>query len=249
MARAAEPPASVRTQREPLERVVSEQQASVEVNPLGEPGDRGRRGHPDARLLHAANETAEAEFRRPLEHPPGGADAAALGEFDVHPGDDAAQPVKIEDRDGTLVGYDRQRRALLEPAQLVEPVGRERLLDKLDPERLELGQQPSRLVGLPAGVRVDPDRARVDRTNRPQRLEVGRRADLDLERREWMGRRSASGPFGHYGGLVDADREVRRGDRRRRREQLDEGDSWRAMSRAHFAAPFRPSASSIACPA
>ena len=83
-----------------------------------------------------------------------------------------------------LVGDDRQRRPLLEPAQVVEAPRRERLLDQLDAEPLELGEQRRGLLGRPAGVRVDPDRARVHGAHRLERLEVGRAADLDLERRE-----------------------------------------------------------------
>ena len=92
------------------------------------------------------------------------------------PAVDADEGVEVLDRDGALVGDDRQRRALLEPAQLVEPPGRERLLDELHAEAHELRQQRDRVLGRPAGVRVDADRAAVDRADGLERLEVGRAA-------------------------------------------------------------------------
>ena len=78
-----------------------------------------------------------------------------------------------------LVGDDRQRRALLEPAQLVEPAGRERLLDELDAEALELGQQrdarPPGVQPVLASTRIGPvedgadglERREVARDRRP----------------------------------------------------------------------------------
>ena len=99
-------------------------------------------------------------------------DPAALGELDVDAGDDADEAVEVLRQDAALVGDDRQRRALLEPAELVEPAGRERLLDQLDAEPLELGQERDRLVGRPARVGVDPDRTAVDGAHRLQRREV-----------------------------------------------------------------------------
>ena len=101
-----------------------------------------------------------------------GPDPAAFGELDVDPGDDADQAVEVLGQDAALVGDERQRRAFLEPAQLVEPAGRERLLDELDPEPLELGQQLDRLVRDPAGIGVDPDRSVEHRADGLERGQV-----------------------------------------------------------------------------
>ena len=92
-----------------------------------------------------------------------------------------------------------------------------RLLDELDPEAHQLGQQARGVLRRPARVGVDPDRAAVHRADRLERLEVGRAAELDLERRE-AGR--AGSPLGDDRRLVDADREVGRRDVRREAEQL-----------------------------
>ena len=115
-----------------------------------------------------------------------------------------------------LVGHDRDRRALLEPGEVAVGPGAEGLLDELDAERDDLGHQALRVVACPAGVGVDADRTGEDATDGPERLEVLRAAELDLEGRE-VGR--PGGSFGDHVGLVDADREVGRRDRARQVEQ------------------------------
>ena len=132
--------------------------------------------------------------------------------FTLTPGDDADQRVEVLERDRALVGDDRDRRPFLEPGEVPVGAGRERLLDQLDAERLDLGEQPLGVVARPAGVGVDADRPAEDRPDGTQRLEVLRAAELDLERREVGG---AGGPLGDDRGLVDPDREVGRRDRRR----------------------------------
>ena len=57
-------------------RGIGEQQAAVEIDPVGERGDRRRAGDPDRRLLHAAEEGPEAELMGALEHLPRRAPAA-----------------------------------------------------------------------------------------------------------------------------------------------------------------------------
>src|SRR5436189_140435 len=98
---------------------------------------------------------------------------------------------------------------LLEPTELIEPAGRERLLDEYDAEALEVREQVDGFFGHPAGVRVDPDRTTEHSPDRLEGREVLGSAALDLERRE-VG--DSRGALGHDRGFVDADREVRRRD-------------------------------------
>ncbi len=172
-----EPPALVGTELEAGDRVVGEQEAAVEVDPVRQRRDDGRGGDPDRRLLHAAQERPEPEGAGALEHPPRRADPAALGELDVDAGHDPDQPVEVVDRHGALVRDERQRRARLERAEVVEAVGRERLLDQLDAEPLQLRQQVRGLIERPAGVGVDADRARRTPSGprAPSRRPSGRR--------------------------------------------------------------------------
>src|SRR4051812_15197252 len=62
-----DPPAGP-VELEPDGRVVGDQQAAVEVDPLRQRRDGGRRGDADRRLLHAAEERPKAEASRPLKH-------------------------------------------------------------------------------------------------------------------------------------------------------------------------------------
>ena len=87
---------------------------------------------------------------------------AALRQLDVDPGNDPDEPLERVDRDSALVGDDWQRRSLLEPAELVETMGAERLLDQLHAEAFEVRQQGEGIVRRPARIGVDPDRAAVD---------------------------------------------------------------------------------------
>ncbi len=122
--------------------------------------DGGRRGDPDRRLLHAAEERPEPELAGALEHPPGRADAAALRELHVDAGDDPDQRVEVVDRHGALVGDQRQRRPGLERAQLVEAARRVRAARSAPrPAAASSGSSAARLFGRPARVGVDPDRA------------------------------------------------------------------------------------------
>ena len=149
-----------RVELEPVERVVGEQQAAVEVDPVRQRGDDRRAGDPDRRLLHAAEEGPEAELARALEHRPGRADAAALGELDVDPGHDPDEAVEVLGQDAALVGDDRQGRSLLELPEQVEAARRERLLDQLDAEPLEVGAgspgRSSSVQPVLASTRIGP---------------------------------------------------------------------------------------------
>ena len=225
--RTPRPGSSVRRQRQsspssrPSNGSGGEEQVAVEVDPLGQRRDGRRGGDPDRRLLHAAQERPEAELAGPGEHPGRRSDPAALGQLDVDPVDDPDQPVEVVDRDRALVGHDRQRRRRLEGRQVVEATGRERLLDELDAERTRSGRSrvpSSSDQPVLASTRIGPV---VDRPDRGQRLEVGRPAELDLERREAD---RPGGPLGDDRRLVDPDREVGRRDLGRQAEQLVDGD-------------------------
>ncbi len=94
---------------------------------------------------------------------------------------------------------------------------RQRLLDQLDAERLELGHELDRRVHRPGLVGVDPDQGvRRLGAHRADALEVGRAAHLDLE--GVVGRRGRGSP----GGALDrVDRDRVAGRRRRRVEPED----------------------------
>ena len=128
--------------------------------------------------------------------------------------------------------------------------GRERLLDQLHAQALQLRQQRERPLGRPARVGVHPDRAREHGPDGLERLEVGRPAHLDLERRE------AGGPDGPARrprpGSSMPEREVGRRDRAGIPSSSRTGSpsrlparSWRAMSTAHLVAPWWPIAALI----
>ena len=241
------PGASVRRQRQSVpelearERVVGQEQAAVEVDPLGEARDGRGRGDPHRGLLHAAEERPKAELAGACEHAGRRANAAALGELHVDAVDDADERVEVLDRHGRLVGDDRERRDGLQVAEPLVAPRRERLLDQLDAEADQLRDDRRGALGRPADVGVDPDRAVEDAANRLQRGEVVRAADLDLEGRE---ARATAGPFGDDRRLVDAEREVGRRDRRREPQQpvdrqaqglareVVQGDVERALGRA-----------------
>ena len=140
-----------------------------------------------------------------------------LASLTLTPAHDPDEAVEVLGQDAALVGDDRQRRALLEPAELVETAGRERLLDELDAEALEVGQQVDGLLRDPARVRVDADRPAEDGAHGLERREVLRSAALDLERRE-VG--SPGGALGDHAWFVDADREIGRRDVGRQAAQL-----------------------------
>src|SRR5664279_1468428 len=61
-------PAAVRAELEAREWVVGEEEAAVEVHPFGEARDRGGRGDPDGRLLHAAEERIGTQFANAGQH-------------------------------------------------------------------------------------------------------------------------------------------------------------------------------------
>src|SRR6188508_3151849 len=86
-----EDPAVVGVQVEALEWVIGEQEAAVEVDPLGERCYGRRPCDADRRLLHAAEERAEAELARAGQHRLGRRDPAAFGELHVDAVDDADQ--------------------------------------------------------------------------------------------------------------------------------------------------------------
>jgi hypothetical protein len=158
-------PALVGIQVEALERVVGEQQAAVEVDPSASDATTAEPAIPTdvssmqpRKVLNRARALARASRAR--------RDPAALGELDVDP---ATTPPSASRSSGdtALVGDDRDRRALLEPAEVAIGARRERLLDELDAERRQLRQQRDRVVARPAGVGVDPDRAVEHVADRP----------------------------------------------------------------------------------
>src|SRR4029079_7418182 len=91
----------------------------------------------------------------------------------------------------------------------VEPSGGDRLLEQLDAKAFQLRQETDRIVGLPAGVRVDAERAVEDRADRLERGEAGGSADLDLQCGEAA---RPARPLGDDRRLVDAEGEVGRRD-------------------------------------
>ena len=100
---------------ETLEWVVGEEQATVEIDPVGERREGRRAGDADLRLFHAAEEGPKSESAGALEHPFGRPDAAAFGQLHVDPIHDPDQPFKVLGGDAALVGDDRQGRTLLQP--------------------------------------------------------------------------------------------------------------------------------------
>ena len=74
---------------------------------------------------------------------------------------------------GILVGHDRDRRALANPAQPLRRSGRDRLFAELDLEAFQLAQDRHRRFGRPGLVGIDADRAGVDRANRRDGLDLG----------------------------------------------------------------------------
>ena len=151
---------------EPLERVVGKQQAAVEVDPVGQRRDDRRPGDPtevsSMQPRNVLKPSARARSSIALRRP----DPAALGELDVDAGDDADEARRGPRQDAAFVGDDRQGRPFLEPAELVEAAGRERLLDELDAEALELGQEARRPRRAPSRCwrRPGSDRRRRPRT-------------------------------------------------------------------------------------
>src|SRR5918998_5260263 len=67
-----------------LPRIVREQEVAVEVDVVAQAGDLTAGRDAEARLEHAAEHDAQAERPRSVRDPHRLADAAALGELDVH---------------------------------------------------------------------------------------------------------------------------------------------------------------------
>ncbi len=182
--RSGQPPALVVAQLQALVGVAREQQVAIQVDPVGQTGERRGGCDADAGLLHAAQHHPESELTRAAHHGQRGSHAAALGELDVDARDDAHEGVEVIDGHGALVGHDGDGAPLLEPAQLRQLTGRERLLDELHAQPLQLRHEPRAFLGLPAGVGIDPQRTGVHRPDRLQGRQVAGAADLDLEHRE-----------------------------------------------------------------
>src|SRR5689334_3651101 len=128
----------VRVEVEALERVVGEQETTVEVHPFGERRDDRRASDADRRLLHAAEERAEPELARPLEHRTSRGDPAAFRELHVDARDDPNERVEVFGQHAALVRDDRQGRSILEPREVAVGTSGEWLLDELDTERDDL---------------------------------------------------------------------------------------------------------------
>src|SRR5689334_10784611 len=88
-------PSLVRGQAQAVEGVVGEQEAAVEIDPLGERCDDRRCGDADGSLLHAAKKCAEPERPSALEHRTCRPDATDLRKLHVHARDDAIERVEI----------------------------------------------------------------------------------------------------------------------------------------------------------
>ena len=174
----------------------------------------------------------------------GRADAAALRELHVDAADHALEGVEVLDGHRALVRDDGQRRARLEVAQPAIAASGERLLDELDAEVHQDGQRAPGDVRGPAGVGVDADRAVEDSAHRLERRDVGRAADLDLQRREVAG---PGRPLRDDVGGIDAQREVGRRDVGRQVEQLVEREA-RGACRPGRGARCRARTSRAPCP-
>ena len=94
------------------------------------------------------------------------------------------------------------------------------LLDQLDSEPDQLGQDLDGILTVPASIRVDADRAVVRGADGFERRDVIHPAELDLQRGEPRG---AAGTIGDDRGLVDPEREIGRRDLRREPEQPMDG--------------------------
>ena len=85
----------LRVQVQAVEGVVGQQQAAIQIDPVGQRRHDRRPGDPDRRLLHAAEERPEAQLACALQHPFRRTDPAALRELDVDAGDDADKAIEI----------------------------------------------------------------------------------------------------------------------------------------------------------
>ena len=197
----------------PVERVVGEQQAAVEIDPVGQRRDGRRAGDPDRRLLHAAEERPEAELAGRSSIAFAGPIPPHLASLTLTPATtptSASRSSVVTALSSATIGSDERSWS-----QREVPIGagRERLLDELDAEvdraraagaRRRPGS--SRCWRRPGSVRRTP-RGRLAASR-------GRRGPphLILSAGKSAARR---GPLGDDGRLVDADREVGRRDRRR----------------------------------
>ena len=154
---------------------------------VAEARDRRAGSDTEARLDHAAEHHAQAERAGRVRHPDRFADPARLRELDVDPvaslraGGDVGEGVAV------LVDVDRERRARLE-LRAAGVACRERLLDVVDAERLQLRDRVERLVQSPILVDVDSDRLVPDGADRANTLDVEpvAAAELQLQALELM---------------------------------------------------------------
>jgi hypothetical protein len=133
--------------------------------------------------------------------PEGGADAPALGEFDVDALDASGEAARVLVSDGVLVCDDRQRRALRELRQCLRIAGGQGLFDGLDTQLREERQQSLALLDGPraVGIQQQPGVRRhgADGPYPGQVLGRIRGAGLELEDREsvpYEARRLRLGP-------------------------------------------------------
>jgi hypothetical protein len=125
------------------------------------------------------------------QHAPGDQQAALLHRLDLDQvgrvgADDRDQAGMVDDR---FVGHDRQERALAaHPRHAGDVVGRHRLLEEFQPQRVDAPCQRNRRVGVIAGIRVDaqPEGRPHRSTDGGQSFDIGVdvMADLDLCRGE-----------------------------------------------------------------
>ena len=178
---------------------------------VAEACERARRCDGEAALDHAAHHHAETERAGRVHHADSLAQPSALRELDVH-----AVPALGADRDvskrvAVLVDVDGKGRA---PAQLRSRrvSRRQRLLDVLDAELLELRDRVERLVERPVLVHVDLKRERRCLANGADALHVEAVAspELQLETPEAPFCRLALGALRHVVGIAEPDRERRR---------------------------------------
>ena len=143
---------------------------------------------------------------RRRDHRARSGNAAALLQLHVDAVARAHQARHVARADGRFVGHDRERRCRAHPAEALDVLGINRLLDEFEVERHEGGDARRRVGGGPGGVRIDADRSREALADRPERGDVVAVAELDLEHGEAIGR-GLRGALGHDLWLGDPDRE------------------------------------------
>src|SRR2546427_299989 len=166
------------------EGIVRDQQIAVEIGPLDRRREMRRRRDCYAGLRRA---TSEHHLEPPLvsgrDHRARGPDASAFLKLHIDAVARAGQTRHVGRTDGGLVHDDRQLRTLPHPAEAVEVIRRDRLLDELDPEGHEARNASWRLFHGPCGIRIDANHAVEPRA---EEREVERILGQQVERRTYV---------------------------------------------------------------